>query len=106
LFTAINYITCKPDYRERFEELFTSRVGAIDTMPGFLRMRVLRPQRDGEPYLVLSEWENESSFRKWTDSDEFRRGHARAFDDMKTAREAGREAPMKSRFETYEVITE
>lgn len=106
MFTAINYITCLPDYRERFEELFASRAGAIDAMPGFRRMRVLRPHRADEPYLVISEWDNEASFRGWTDSEAFRQGHARAFADLKAARSAGAAAPMTSRFETYEVITE
>ena len=37
-FVAVNYIDCKPFYKERFEELFGSRAKQIDTMPGFLDM--------------------------------------------------------------------
>ena len=35
-FVAINFISCKSHYRERFEELFANRAHAIDKMPGFL----------------------------------------------------------------------
>lgn len=31
-FVAVNYIDCKPEYRERFEELFATRAKQIDTM--------------------------------------------------------------------------
>jgi heme-degrading monooxygenase HmoA len=46
-FVAINRIYCHDDYRERFEQLFATRAHAIDRMPGFLGMQVLRPHRDG-----------------------------------------------------------
>lgn len=42
-FVAVNYIDCTPEYKERFEELFGSRAHAIDEMPGFIEMHVLRP---------------------------------------------------------------
>ena len=105
MFVAINYITCREEYRSRFEELFTSRVGAIDRMPGFQRMQVLRPKRDGEDYLVISEWDDEASFKSWTDSEAFEAGHRRGFADLKAARERGETPPMKSLFRTYEVLT-
>jgi heme oxygenase (mycobilin-producing) len=40
MFVAINYISCKEDYKKRFEELFDSRAEAIDRMPGFRNMHV------------------------------------------------------------------
>jgi heme oxygenase (mycobilin-producing) len=42
MFVAINYITCTEQYRERFETLFGTRAKAIDRMPGFRHMEVLR----------------------------------------------------------------
>jgi heme-degrading monooxygenase HmoA len=103
-FVAINYIVCKPEYRERFEELFCTRARAIDQMPGFLGMYVLRPQREGDPYLVVSHWESEAHFRAWLKSPAFLEGHRRAFEDMRQAKERGEEPPMQSNFCTYEVI--
>jgi heme-degrading monooxygenase HmoA len=103
-FVAVNYIDCKPDYRERFEELFATRAKQIDTMSGFVDMQVLRPSKDGEAYLIVSYWENEDSFKAWTKSETFLEGHKRGFADMAKAKAERREAPMKSDFKTYEII--
>ena len=103
-FVAINYIDCKPHYKERFEELFKSRAKQIDTMPGFIDMQVLRPSKEGDAYLIVSHWKDEASFKDWTRSETFLEGHKRGFADMAKAKEEGKEAPMKSDFKTYEVI--
>lgn len=103
-FVAINYITCEPDYVERFEQLFGSRAHAIDRMPGFLDMYVLRPSSTGEPYLIVSHWSDEQAFKTWTSSSEFIEGHRRGFADIRAAKEAGQKPPMQSSFQTYEVI--
>jgi heme-degrading monooxygenase HmoA len=103
-FVAINYISCKPHYRERFEQLFATRAGAIDRMPGFKFMEVLKPQDEGDTYLIVSHWESEDNFKTWTKSPEFIEGHKRGFEDIKTAKQKGEEPPMSSSFKTYEVI--
>jgi heme oxygenase (mycobilin-producing) len=103
-FVAINFITCKDHYRPRFEELFATRVGAIDRMPGFKRMQVLKPNKEGEPYLIVSYWNSEEEFKSWTGSPEFLEGHKRGFEDLKEYKERGEEPPMTSSFVTYEVI--
>ena len=101
---AINYIACTPEYRPRFEQLFSTRAGAIDRMPGFKHMQVLRPNKDADAYLRVSHWENEASFKAWTGSPEFLEGHKRGFEDLSKAKEEGRTPPMTSDFKTYEVI--
>ena len=105
-FVAINYISCTEDYRNRFEELFTSRAGFIDTMPGFVRMHVLRPSAPGHDYLIVSYWETEAAFKAWTRSEAFMKGHRRGFDDLAQAKAEGRPAPMSSSFKTYNIISE
>ncbi len=105
-FVAINYISCSPEYIGRFEELFASRAGAIDLMPGFHNMHVLRPSAAGEPYLIVSYWDNEASFKAWTGSPAFLEGHKRGFADLAAAKAAGKPAPMHSDFKTYSVISE
>lgn len=104
-FVAINYINCKPQYKDRFEELFASRVGAIDRLPGFKFMEVLKPTENDDVYLIVSHWENEDDFKKWTKSPEFLEGHKRGFEDIKLAKERGEELPMTSTFKTYDVIS-
>lgn len=105
-FVAINYINCKPDYQMRFEELFATRAQAIDKMPGFLNMNVLKPQQTGEPYLIISYWDSEDAFKSWTTSPAFLEGHKRGFADLKQAKEEGKEPPMTSTFKVYAVISE
>lgn len=102
-FVAINYIHCEPHYRERFEQLFATRAHAIDRMPGFIDMQVLKPNGEGE-YLIVSHWKSEEAFKTWTSSPEFLEGHKRGFEDVKKAREQGMKPPLQSTFKTYEVI--
>lgn len=102
-FVAINYIQCEAHYRSRFEELFGSRAHAIDRLPGFINMEVLKPNSEGE-YLIVSHWESEDAFKKWTASPEFLEGHKRGFEDIRQARERGEKPPMSSTFRTYEII--
>jgi len=102
-FVAINYIKCEPHYKERFEQLFGTRAHAIDRMPGFVDMQVLKPNNDGE-YLIVSHWSSEEAFKTWTSSPEFIEGHKRGFEDIRKARESGEKPPMSSSFKTYAVI--
>lgn len=103
-FVAVNYIDCKPEYRQRFEELFATRAKQIDTMPGFVDMQVLRPSNEENSYLIVSYWENKDAFKNWTKSETFLKGHKRGFADLAKAKAEGKEAPMKSDFKTYEII--
>ena len=104
-FVAVNYISCDSDYRERFESLFKSRAHAIDRLPGFRNMNVLRPEKEGDQYLIVSFWDTKENFESWTKSPEFIEGHKRGFADVKKAVDEGRKPPMTSDFKTYEIIT-
>jgi heme-degrading monooxygenase HmoA len=104
-FVAINFINCQPDYVERFEQLFATRAHAIDQMPGFIDMYVLRPSTPEESYLIVSNWESEESFKNWTTSPAFIEGHKRGFEDVRRAKEEGKTPPMTSSFKVYEVIS-
>lgn len=106
MFVAINFISCKEHYKPRFEELFASRAHAIDRMPGFRNMHVLRPMDGESEYLITSYWDTKDAFESWTKSPEFIEGHKRGFADLKAAKERGEEMPMHSDFKTYEVISE
>jgi heme-degrading monooxygenase HmoA len=47
-------------------------------MQGFEANLVLRPTSPDEPYVVLSFWDSQENFEAWTQSDAFRKGHARS----------------------------
>ena len=103
-FVAINSVQCRPEYVPRFKELFSTRAKAIDRMPGFIDMYVLEPAKEGEPFLIISHWQDEETFNVWTKSPEFLEGHQRAFADLKEAKARGDELPMHSSFEKYTVL--
>ncbi|HEX2786539.1 MAG TPA: antibiotic biosynthesis monooxygenase [Ignavibacteria bacterium] len=105
-FVAINYITCDKEYVERFEHLFTTRARAIDRIPGFISMEVLKPNSSNDNYLIVSHWENGDAFKNWTKSPEFLEGHKRGFEDMKKYKDEGKKPPMSSDFKTYEILTD
>ncbi|CAN5439627.1 hypothetical protein BH10BAC5_BH10BAC5_27550 [soil metagenome] len=104
-FVAINYIDCTENYKQRFETLFASRAGAIDKMKGFKNMEVLKPSDNNSSYLIVSYWDSEEDFKKWTGSEEFIEGHKRGFEDIAAAKKEGKEPPMRSSFKTYKVIS-
>lgn len=106
MFVAINYISCTDDYRERFEVLFATRAKAIDRMPGFRNMEVLKPRDGIGEYLIISHWDHEDNFQNWTNSSEFIEGHKRGFADIAKAKQERKETPLKSIFRTYSVIAE
>jgi len=103
-FVAINTIRCAEAYASRFEELFRTRAKAIDRLPGFIAMNVLRNQDQANEYLVVSYWESEDCFRTWLKSPEFIEGHKRGFADMQAAKESGATPPMVSRFQTFDLV--
>lgn len=66
---------------------------------------MLKPKDGSCTYLIMSFWDNEEAFKKWTGSPEFIEGHKRGFADLAKAREEGKTPPMKSSFKTYDVLT-
>ncbi len=76
MFIVANRVPVAEGYREMFEERFRSRVGQIETQPGFVRMQVLQPAAPGVPYIVLTSWRDKASFDAWVGSEDFRTAHA------------------------------
>jgi heme-degrading monooxygenase HmoA len=78
MFVVMNRISVNPSFTEAFEERFRQRAGEVDKMPGFIRNLVLRPSAPDDPYVVMTMWESKQAFEAWTQSDAFRKGHARS----------------------------
>lgn len=78
MITVMNRISVKPEFAGAFEERFRTRAGLVDEMPGFIRNEVLRPTQEGKPYIVLTYWESREDFERWTNSEQFKQGHARS----------------------------
>lgn len=73
-----NRIPVKPEHGEAFEKTFENRASLVDGMPGFISFQLLRPNKDGDPYIVMTFWESKEHFTAWTTSDEFKEGHAKS----------------------------
>ena len=65
----INAITVPPQAAEELERRFAARAGSVDKSPGFLGFQLLRPTGGDERYFVLTQWEDEESFKAWRDGD-------------------------------------
>ena len=78
MIVTCNRIPINPDHAAAFEQRFADRSALVDGMPGFISFQLLRPKKDGDPYVVMTFWESEAHFKAWTQSDEFKEGHARS----------------------------
>jgi heme-degrading monooxygenase HmoA len=67
-------ISLPEEARAGFEKSWKSRVGAVDTFPGFISTELLALPDRGE-YVVLTRFQDEKSFEAWITSDNFTRGH-------------------------------
>lgn len=71
---VLNNIPVTDEGRPVFENRFLNRAGSVDSEPGFVAFRLLRPV-DSDTYIVLTEWEGPKSFEVWRDSQAFKRAH-------------------------------
>jgi heme-degrading monooxygenase HmoA len=79
-----------------FEKTFTGRDRAVDRMPGFVDMQVLRPA-EGRTYVVLTRWKSREAFDQWTQSEAFISAHRKQSPGL---------AESRPNLEIYEAFTE
>ncbi len=72
-----NRIFVAPEHTQTFERMLETRAALVDGMPGFLGIQLLRPTKEGEPYLTQTFWATRDDFEAWLRSEAFVRGHAR-----------------------------
>lgn len=78
MIVTCNRIPVNSEHAAAFEERFADRASLVDGMPGFISFQLLRPQQPGDPYVVMTFWESDAAFEAWTQSAEFKEGHARS----------------------------
>ena len=78
MIVVCNRIPVNADYHEAFEERFADRASLVDGMDGFISFQLLRPQKEGDPYVVMTFWESDAHYQAWINSEEFKEGHARS----------------------------
>ncbi|TFD97654.1 antibiotic biosynthesis monooxygenase [Jeotgalibacillus sp. R-1-5s-1] len=75
-FFVFNNIPVSEEGRPVFEHRFKNRAGLIEEEPGFIAIRILRPL-DSDTYVVLTQWEDEESFKNWQTSQSYNKAHAK-----------------------------
>ncbi len=55
---------------------FLSRPRLVDNAPGFQRMEVLQPVDKPDEFWLMTWWTDETSFRDWHKSQDYRESHA------------------------------
>lgn len=77
MIVVANRLPVAKGYEKEFEKRFEHRIGAVDQMPGFIRIEILRPLL-GDHYIILTYWESRAAFEAWMKSEAFKRAHAHA----------------------------
>jgi len=79
MFIAMNRFRIAPGRERDFEDLWKERESFLDTVPGFREFKLLKgPAGDGSTlYASHSIWDSRETFEAWTESEAFRKAHAR-----------------------------
>ena len=76
MYVVVNRIPVEPERAEVFEQHFSGTMDrTLGDVPGLVRASLLRPNRDGDPYLATMEFEGEDDFHAWRSSEAFRAAH-------------------------------
>lgn len=93
---VMNRIPVAEGRESDFEKTFTERDRAVDLMPGFVDLQVLRPA-EGRTYVVLTRWKSRQAFEAWTQSEAFISAHRKQSPGL---------AESRPTLEIYDVFTE
>jgi heme-degrading monooxygenase HmoA len=74
----INAIAVPEGMGPELERRFAERAKVVESMPGFEGFELLRPVAGETRYFVYTRWASEEDFLAWSQSEQFRQGHARA----------------------------
>lgn len=96
MIVVMNRITVAEGREQDFEQTFVERDRAVDLMPGFIDLQVLRPT-EGQTYIVLTRWASRESFDAWTQSQAFLSAHRKQSPGLAASRPV---------LEIYEVFTQ
>jgi heme-degrading monooxygenase HmoA len=93
---VMNRIPVAEGREQEFEQTFAERDRAVDQVPGFVDLQVLRPS-EGRTYVVMTRWKSRAAFDAWTKSDAFITAHRKQSPGL---------AADRPTLEIYEVFTD
>lgn len=80
MYIAMNRFRIVKGEESEFERIWAERDTHLATVPGFVEFNLLRGAEQEDHTLFISHtiWDNEGNFTDWTNSDAFRKAHAKA----------------------------
>lgn len=80
MYIAMNRFRIARGFEPGFEQIWRERESRLDEVPGFREFHLLRGPSDAEATLYASHsmLDSRAAFEAWTQSEAFRRAHARA----------------------------
>ncbi|WP_284178259.1 antibiotic biosynthesis monooxygenase [Rhabdaerophilum sp. SD176] len=80
MFIAMNRFRVAKGNEAEFETIWRSRESYLHELPGFIEFSLLKgPERDDHTlYASHTVWAGKAEFTAWTQSEQFRKAHARA----------------------------
>ena len=78
MYIAMNHFRVNPTKAEEFESNWRNRESFLADVPGFRSFHLLKGPLEEEAQLYASHtiWEDEASFRAWTQSEAFQKAHS------------------------------
>lgn len=80
MYVAMNRFRVAKGNEAEFETVWRSRESYLHELPGFIEFSLLKgPEREDHTlYASHTVWETKDDFTAWTQSDQFKKSHARA----------------------------
>ena len=79
MYVVQNRIDVPPAAAEEFERSFVANMrGTLGEVGGLRRSALLRPTKEGQPYVAMMEFDSPDDFMAWMKSGAFRAAHANA----------------------------
>ncbi|MCW2606387.1 MAG: Antibiotic biosynthesis monooxygenase [Frankiales bacterium] len=88
-FVTVSGIAVPVEGAADLERAMQDRIGLVDAEAGFRALQVWRPVRSGDPYRMVTWWDDEAAFRSYMRSPAHAASHARTPDGPHRPRPAG-----------------
>ena len=75
MYLAMNRFSVNVEREAEWEQIWRNRETYLQEVPGFVQFMLLRGAEPGD-YISYSVWEDQAAFHAWTQSENFRKGHA------------------------------
>ncbi|MBI5975033.1 antibiotic biosynthesis monooxygenase family protein [Staphylococcus canis] len=74
-FCVLNYIKVINNKADEFESKFIDVDEQLEDLEGFVALRILRPQKPDDYYLIITLWDTELHFKMWYHSHQYQNAY-------------------------------